>query len=48
MIATFFDGLLTKDGDAREAYAYEDLKMSLATPPHEGMKYYKTVLDGAK
>jgi hypothetical protein len=35
-----------KDGDARKAY--EDLKIILATPMHEGLAYYKAALDGAQ
>lgn len=43
LIGTFFDELLTKDGDAREAY--EDLKIILSTPLMDAVEYCNTVLN---
>lgn len=43
LIGTFFDELLTKDGDAREAY--EDSKIILSTPLINAVQYCNTVLN---
>lgn len=43
LIGTFFDQLLSKDGDAREAY--EDLKIILSTPLVDAVEYCNTVLN---
>lgn len=43
LIGTFFDELLTKDGDAREAY--EDLKIILSTPLMDAVEYCNTMLN---
>ena len=42
LIGSFFDELLTKDGEARQAY--EDLKIMLSTPLVEAAEYCNSVL----
>lgn len=42
LIGSFFDDLLTKDGEARQAY--EDLKIMLATPLTEAAEYCNSIL----
>lgn len=42
LIGSFFDELLTKDGEARQAY--EDLKIMLATPLVEAAEYCNSIL----